>query len=267
MPEERQVFALDEGKNSWLTMTKEQILTAIMQAVNDGAIGDIDAGFVTKLQEMNKELPVQLWLGTSAEFNALESKEQNTLYILTDDQTPEVIEDLANKVAGLISGSTPAGNANNAINAETVNGIPFNREGDEPEIYSTHGCIGQAEQLFYSSLGVNIGVAYASEMKDVFTANETLVGTKLRALIRLSNNITNVYADFRIDSNQGRVTAYQIADFDTEIDCILFGCVNFGITESKKLTASAYFNKIDQAWSHSIESFGCKVIGIWKITD
>nr|DAW56672.1 MAG TPA: hypothetical protein [Bacteriophage sp.] len=89
---EEEVYAIDEGKNSWLTMTKEQILTAITQAVNEGTIGDIDAGFITKIQEMNAQEVVKLWLGTMAEFQALTTKDTNTLYMFTDDPTLDDIE-------------------------------------------------------------------------------------------------------------------------------------------------------------------------------
>lgn len=122
MPLNEEVYALDEGKNSWLTMTKEQILTAITQAVNEGTIGDIDAGFITKIQEMNAQEVVKLWLGTMAEFQALTTKDTNTLYMFTDDPTVDDIEqsltDLENsiefnynEIAKIKSGSTVVGEA------------------------------------------------------------------------------------------------------------------------------------------------------------
>lgn len=82
---EKKVYVLDDGANQYEAMTREQIIAAITQAVNDGTISDIDAGFITKIQEMNKKGILKWWVGTQAEFNALETKDSNTLYLFTDD--------------------------------------------------------------------------------------------------------------------------------------------------------------------------------------
>lgn len=120
--DEKNVYALDEGKNSWLTMTKEQILTAITQAVNEGTISDIDAGFITKLQEMNAQGVVQFWFGTMAEFQALTDKDENTLYLFTDDPTVDDIEqaitELEEKIEDMTDGTTAVENAKNVNNLE-----------------------------------------------------------------------------------------------------------------------------------------------------
>lgn len=86
------VYALDDGANKWEAMTKEQILTAIMQAVNEGTIGDIDSGFVTTIKEMNEQKGIKLWIGTMAEYQALGGKDPNTIYLFTDDPTLQDIE-------------------------------------------------------------------------------------------------------------------------------------------------------------------------------
>ena len=126
MLDETNVYALDEGKNSWLTMSKEQILTAIMQAVNEGTIGNIDAGFVTKLQEMNNQNVVKFWLGTMTQFEALTEKDENTLYIFTDDPTLDDIEsnfdDVNKKIDDIVKGETTVDNA------AKVNGLEITRE-------------------------------------------------------------------------------------------------------------------------------------------
>lgn len=82
---ENKVYILDAAANRYEGMTKEQIIVAITQAVNDGTISNIDAGFITKIQEMNKQRVLKWWVGTQAEFNALETKDADTLYIFTDD--------------------------------------------------------------------------------------------------------------------------------------------------------------------------------------
>ena len=78
------------------TMTKEQILAAITQAVETGKIHDVDTGFVTKVKETNGGKAVTFWVGTQAQYNAIENKELNCMYIITDDTK---FEDLEKSVA------------------------------------------------------------------------------------------------------------------------------------------------------------------------
>lgn len=70
-------------------MTKEQILAAIEQAVSNGEIKDVDTGFVTKIKERNMGAALSFWVGTQAQYNALETKAENCFYIITDDTTFE----------------------------------------------------------------------------------------------------------------------------------------------------------------------------------
>lgn len=122
--DEKNVYALDVGKNSHLTMTKEQILTAIMQAVNNGTIGNIDAGFVTKLQEINEQKAIRLWIGSTAQFQTLETKDEDTLYILTDDSTVEDIEagfsELDKKIKDIVGGNTTVDKAKKDGNGKEI---------------------------------------------------------------------------------------------------------------------------------------------------
>lgn len=119
MADELKVFALDEGANKHQTMTKEQILAAIVQAVNDGTIGNIDTGFITKIQEINNKTNLKVWIGTNAEFTALPTKDTDTLYLFTDDPTIDDMEDAVTAVEesqkklnkGLVEGSVKAAKA------------------------------------------------------------------------------------------------------------------------------------------------------------
>lgn len=72
-------------------MTKEQILTAIEQAVSSGTIQNVDTGFVTKIKEQNGQTALTFWVGTSAAYNAITEKENNCFYLLTDDTEEEDI--------------------------------------------------------------------------------------------------------------------------------------------------------------------------------
>ena len=74
-------------------MTKEQILTAIEQAIDQGEITDVDTGFVTSLKEANKSTALKFWVGTQAQYNAISTPEKNMLYFITDDPTIEEIDE------------------------------------------------------------------------------------------------------------------------------------------------------------------------------
>ena len=81
------------------TMTKEQILAAIAQAVATGSVGDVDTGFVSTIKEKNGGRGVTFWVGTQAQYNALASKEENCMYILTDDTTSTDLLRTVNQMA------------------------------------------------------------------------------------------------------------------------------------------------------------------------
>lgn len=80
------------------SMTKEQILTAIEQAVESHEIADVDTGFVTKIKEANKGIGLKFWIGSQADYNALENVDDNTFYIISDDTN---LEDLQAEIENL----------------------------------------------------------------------------------------------------------------------------------------------------------------------
>lgn len=84
------------------TMTKEQILAAIMQAVNEGTIGDIDAGFITGVRTVNGAT-MRFFIGSQFEYEALPREDKQNLFaIITNDTTQEAfaktLEELASEV-------------------------------------------------------------------------------------------------------------------------------------------------------------------------
>lgn len=72
-------------------MTKEQILAAITEAVESHTISDVNTGFVTTIKELNNGIGLKFWIGTTAQYNAIAEKENNVLYIKTDDTSAESI--------------------------------------------------------------------------------------------------------------------------------------------------------------------------------
>ena len=70
-------------------MTKEQILTAIMQAAQEGKIRDVDAGFVTTINTINGK-PLKFFYGPQAEYDALTAEQKAGLFaLITNDTTKE----------------------------------------------------------------------------------------------------------------------------------------------------------------------------------
>lgn len=88
MPNETK-YVRGESNSNFESMTKEEILAAIVQAIEGGTIGDVDTGFVTTIKEQNNGIGLKFWVGTTAEYEALVTKETNVLYIKTDDTTAD----------------------------------------------------------------------------------------------------------------------------------------------------------------------------------
>lgn len=92
MADNRKYYVICANNCKFEGMTKEQILTAISQAVGTGSIQDVDTGFVTRLVEQNKGVALYFWVGTQAEYNAIEEKADDCFYIITDDTAKADIE-------------------------------------------------------------------------------------------------------------------------------------------------------------------------------
>lgn len=97
----RKYYALCDSNCKFETMSKEQILTAITQAVNEGTIGDIDTGFITTIKTINGT-PLKFFVGTQSEYGLLTEAERKDLFaIITNDTTRdgilEAIEMLKNR--------------------------------------------------------------------------------------------------------------------------------------------------------------------------
>lgn len=85
------VYVICDNNCKFESMTKEQILAAIVQAVNEGTIGDIDTGFITVVKTINGT-PLSFFVGSQAEYNELSEEQQKNLFaIITDDRTKEAL--------------------------------------------------------------------------------------------------------------------------------------------------------------------------------
>lgn len=89
---DRKYYVICELGCKFESMTKEQILTAIAQAVSEGRIRDIDTGFVTTIKTINGKA-LKFFVGTQSEYEALTDEEKSGLFaIITNDTSKEALE-------------------------------------------------------------------------------------------------------------------------------------------------------------------------------
>lgn len=97
------VFVRGESNSNFEALTKEQVLAAIVQAIEGGTISNIDTGFVTTIKEQNKGQGLMFWVGTTAEYEALAEKPNNVLYIKTDDTSAQDISNNFTSISNQIT--------------------------------------------------------------------------------------------------------------------------------------------------------------------
>ena len=105
MADEQKYYVLRSDKCMFESMTREQILTAIEQAVEFGVVHDVNSGFITRIQEQNGNSPLKFWVGTQAEYNKISEPVKGCFYIISDDTDYEdimnAINDLREEVKSL----------------------------------------------------------------------------------------------------------------------------------------------------------------------
>lgn len=133
MAETPKVFVICDKNCKFEGMTKEQILTAIMQAASSGIITDVDAGFITTIKTING-LPLRFFVGEQSEYLALTAEQKKGLFaIITNDTAKagfeeairEISTELTELIEKLLSGEltvAKATEADKATEAEKANG-------------------------------------------------------------------------------------------------------------------------------------------------
>lgn len=86
---------LSELDNDMTFLTREEIITLVTNIIETGTTGDIDTGFVTTVKEQNNHRGLKFWVGTKAEYDAILEHDTYTFYIITDDDSGDVDEKLA----------------------------------------------------------------------------------------------------------------------------------------------------------------------------
>lgn len=103
-----------------LRPTNEQVAVMLEQLIETGEITDLTIGAVSTLTELNKKLGFRVWLGTTAEFNALQASdllEANVLYIRTDDTSAQ---DIRSAIAALQTAAADSGWQTLAIESPVI---------------------------------------------------------------------------------------------------------------------------------------------------
>lgn len=94
-----EVFALDRHNNYIPTMSKEDIIAAIQTAAAGGSFEGFDnCAFITQIKELNRGGIFSIWVGSQAEFNALDEQIKGVLYIIDDDPMSRDLPSRLNKV-------------------------------------------------------------------------------------------------------------------------------------------------------------------------
>lgn len=83
-------YVFDGVKNKVEGMSKEQVLNAIAEATGSTP-QSVDDAFITMIKETNRNHSLHIWKGTKAQYNALQTIDNDTFYIIEDDST---IDDL-----------------------------------------------------------------------------------------------------------------------------------------------------------------------------
>ncbi|MGA4517399.1 phage upper tail fiber protein [Solibacillus silvestris] len=91
MPDTRTYFVICEDNCKFESMTKEQIIAAIAEATGSTPT-QIDDAFITKIKEQNAEASTKFWIGTKAEYNAIQSKASDVVYIIKESGEPTLID-------------------------------------------------------------------------------------------------------------------------------------------------------------------------------
>lgn len=205
MSEARRFFVFCEDNCKFEGMTKEQIITAIAEATGKTP-QDIDAAFITKIKEQNADKPVKVWVGTQAEYNALQSIDADTLYFFDDDELANIEESLANaqeSIENIISGETVVGkakNANNAANAGKVNNLEITR--DENGVLKIGDIvIPQRKKLWSGEVSSDSGDASVTlnekiNNNDIIEIDCALKNSSVGAIERRTIRLCGNYADF-----------------------------------------------------------------------
>lgn len=86
---ERNYYVICDDNCRFEGMTKEQIYEAIAEATGTTPT-PVDEAFITKIKEQNAQHSLKVWKGTEAQYNALSTKDADTLYIIGTNEVKPI---------------------------------------------------------------------------------------------------------------------------------------------------------------------------------
>lgn len=163
----RPYYVVSDDDCRFEALSREQIIAAIAEATGNTPTG-VDDAFITKIKEQNKNGNLMFWVGTEAQYNALATKDTNTLYIVSGgsetDYLQSEIESLQADVTAMKGGTVLAGKAQVAEKLEGVYSSPtdidssFNKYGTD--IYTIMHAMNRGESVHWPcGFGASKGVA------------------------------------------------------------------------------------------------------------
>lgn len=199
MSEERKYYCLCEDNCKFETMTKEQILAAISQALETGKVQNVDGGFITKVKEKNIGGFLSFWCGTQAQYNAISVKDKNCLYIITDEAGDVDLEQAVQEMGRRVEQAQNAADDATAVDISDIVGLAV---ADQPS-----GLTG---------LDVIQRFSYVKSLGMVFYSIELIIKGKLSkdSLIELNINKykANHSVSYAATTNQAAFSAECYAD-------------------------------------------------------
>ena len=260
---DRNYYVICEDGCRFEAMTKEQILEAIAEATGNTPTG-IDNAFITKIKELNTGGNLSFWVGTSAQYNAIEERDPSVIYILNDEST---LGDLSALVADM---KTTLDNHSLQLNASAtlVSSLNSSVSNLNTQIVKTY------KRTSLSSTAVAIPYKASLDPTNIYTSSSSLNGVMLE--------IHWKFRDVPINSTGGGAVEDISATYITRMKAATnMGCdfvflmqqnkvnyVRFGLDSTgKKLQGNIFFetNALSNNTGSSNEP-GVQVTNVYKIT-
>lgn len=194
MSDVRIVYGFCQNNCKYEVFTKEDVIGLLQYVLENNALpsdliidGEINSATslsaVNSIVDQNTGDPLKLWVGTQAQWDSYQYKD-NTFAIISDDKT---LESIMSKLGALESASSSLDNRitqllngeivlSNVTNATTVNGIEFTQ--DESGVLKAGEEIICKQKLLWSG-SVNVS---STSLVQVFSSAETLINKKLKIL-------------------------------------------------------------------------------------
>lgn len=212
---DRNYYVISDDNCRFPGMTREQIIAAIAEATGN-VPEHVDDAFITKIKELNANKQLKFWIGTTAQYVAIEEKEENVLYILTDEAWGDDMEAEITRLSATLNGivrkngivlcsqTIPAGAVDNVYVSEEIDSFTMVKvkHGRASEVICT-AYLSEPGVLHILGTGASFDNATVGTY-DASMANIHLVITL--ANHRVLSNLSKV-----IDYNNGNTTINDLA--------------------------------------------------------